>query len=180
MKSIVSYKAESTDFAIHREPSDGDNQPHLVRLSAIKSVGGQTVDQFDAIILPEGWEIPSKTVEFHGITQMRATCQGIPEKEVINKFIEFCDGSTLITPSKYFNKRMIRIATKRYCDISVSDKWRDNEDHHCVLSMAKKQMGMKKLNLAEAAKTYQFQYEQGDSMLDAKTTARIYFLINKN
>ncbi len=179
MKSIVSYKAESTGFAIHREPSDGDNQPHLVRLSAVKFVDGEEVEKFDEIVYPNGWFIPDKTVELHGITQSHAEKSGLHEVEVIDKFLQFCKNSTLITSSKLFNKRMIRIATKRYCDISVSDAWKNNEDHYCVISMAKKRMGMKKLNLAEAAKTYQFQYEHGDSMLDAKTTARIYFLINK-
>lgn len=180
MKITVSYKAESTGYFKAKEPSDSESQPHLVRLSAVKTLDGEIVEEFDKLIRPLGWEIPEKTIAFHGITNGQAILLGLPEKEVIESFLEFCEGSTLITPSKYFNKRMIRITTKRYCDISVSDSWRDNEDHHCVISQAKKQMGMKKLTLEEAAKTYEFDYEKGDSLLDAKTTAKIYSLINKS
>ena len=180
METIVSYKCESNGLINYREPSDRDNQPHLVRLSAVKTIDGEVIGGFDAIIKPDGWIIPNETIAFHGVTQSHANGQGKPEKEVINKFLKFCEGSTLITSSKYFNKRMIRIATKRYCHISVSDAWNDNEDHYCVISQAKKKMGMKKLTLEEAAKTYEFEYHKGDSMLDAETTAKIYFLINKD
>jgi len=180
MKTIVSYKTETTGFPLYGEPSEDKRQPHLTRLSAIKydQDSGKLIAKFDVYICPGDWVISEEIENLVGITNEYATEHGIFEDEAINQFINFCEGSFLITSSKSFNKRIVRIALKRYCDPLACDKWKNNVLHDCVISLAKKDQGKKKLTMMEAAHAYHLDYEKGNSMSDAKAAADIYFLLH--
>lgn len=182
MKTIVSYKTETTGLPNWKAPSNDDRQPHLVRLSAIKydTENLNVISGFDFIIQPDGWVIPDETIELHGITNEHAHKSGIDEDTVVREFITFCEGSELITSNRAFNSRIIRIALKRHLTNQV-DEWKVREGTHCAISMAKKDLSIKKLTMMEAVNNYfpKENYAKGDPIGDCEFSAKIYFNLNK-
>lgn len=65
--------------------SDGENWPRLVQISWIIS-DGFNQEEFNYIIEPDGFEIPSQASEIHGITTERALAEGNDLQFVLELF----------------------------------------------------------------------------------------------
>ena len=68
---------------------DTDNWPRLVQLAWILTdKDGNELKRKSAIIYPDGFTIPTDSVEVHGITTERAKRDGLPLQEVLEEFMQ--------------------------------------------------------------------------------------------
>lgn len=182
MKNVLSFKTETSGLPLWREPSSHEGQPHIVRLAAVLCDGKtqEVIDKMDVVIRPDGWVIPQETIDSHGITNERAIEEGISESAAIEMFIALVRKSdVVISSNKTFNKRIIRIALSRHAEEFHQEAWKDNENHFCVMKMAKDDSGDKKLTLNSALYHYTGDQILGDdSLFNAQSAAKIYLAIN--
>lgn len=83
------YDTETTGFPRKNAPLDDPKQARVVQLAAaLCNEQGETVDEFDLIILHEGVSIPPEVAEIHGITDEIAREKGVPAKDAIARFSE--------------------------------------------------------------------------------------------
>lgn len=121
------FDTETTGLPLWKEPSEHVDQPHLVQLAA-KLVNLETREvlrSMDVLIKPDGWVIPDDVITVHGITNERAAADGIPEAEALGQFLamieELGEAGEVIAHNVSFDKRLIRIAIKRYLDPQGED-----------------------------------------------------------
>lgn len=125
MKDFIVFDTETQGLPDWKAPSDSERQPHLVQLAA-HQVDGTTrkiTQSMNVIIKPDGWEIPQEVTDVHGITTEYAHEVGIPEKMAVDMFLELWGGRTQVAHNVTFDRRIIRIATKRYCPEDVIEAW---------------------------------------------------------
>ncbi len=71
----------------HAPLSDSDNWPRMVQLAwQLHDRNGGLIDQQSFIIKPQGYTIPFKAIQVHGITNERAQQEGVDLKEVLDIF----------------------------------------------------------------------------------------------
>jgi len=176
------FKTETTGLPDWRGRSDGVTQPHLVRLSAqlIDLTTRDLLDDMDAIIKPDGWEIPDEVVRIHGVTAQHANEVGISEKDALQQFMNMWKQSTVkIAHGMPFQSRIIRIATLRYATKNTQDKWKEAKSF-CTAKIAK-QIGSPSNRLDDAymaviGKTLDNRH---DTMAGVDATAELYFKIQE-
>lgn len=120
------YDTETTGLPLYSTPSDDPRQPHLAALAAvlIHLKTRQVVEAIDVLVKPDGWTIPDEVIAIHGITNERAAAEGIPEAEAVDRLIALwrrADGK--IGHNEAFDRRIIRIALKRYRGEDLADAW---------------------------------------------------------
>jgi len=114
---IMVFDTETSGLPLYHEPSEGDNQPHIVELAAllIDEETGEDVDTFHCIVKPNGWTIPDEVVAIHGITNERAMDEGIDEAEALENFLAIHKLCGLrVAHNEPFDARIARIAIKRF------------------------------------------------------------------
>lgn len=179
------YDTETTGLPQWKEPSGADVQPRIVQLAAVlvDEDTRQVTQALDLIIKPNGWFIPEETVAGHGITTEYALEYGVDEKLAVELFLNLRANHGCVAHNKSFDKRIIRIATKRYFSEEVQKHWHLNEDHECTMLMSKPilelpgQRGWKPPKLEEA---YEFftgkKLEKAHSaMADTMAAVEVYF-----
>ena len=188
MPKILFFDTETTGVPIWKEPSEGDNQPHLVQIAAelVDSETTEVLESMNVIIRPDGWEIPEETIELHGITEKIASVQGIPEKDAVQMLLDMHKKADLrVAHNKSFDDRLIRIALKRYYDdvdseeSQPSDAWKAGEGF-CTMWATRKALSLKKIpTLEEAYETLTGANLENahDAMSDAKACRLIYFAL---
>jgi len=115
MRAIF-YDTETTGLPVFKEPSESENQPHIVQLAAslVDLETRKVIASIDLISRPDGWVIPQETIEIHGITNELAAEVGLSEFVVVNTFIELWKvADKRIAHNISFDDRIIRIALKR-------------------------------------------------------------------
>jgi DNA polymerase-3 subunit epsilon len=125
------FDTETTGLPLWNQPSEDPGQPHIVQLAA-KLVNLETrevLKSMDVLVKPEGWSwddsaaSEDKAFQAHRITMERATAEGIPEAEAITQFLAMVDeAGEVIGHNVSFDKRMARIAIKRYLEITGPDE----------------------------------------------------------
>lgn len=120
------YDTETTGIPLYGTPSDDPRQPHIVSLAAelVHLKTRQVVDSIDVLVKPDGWIIPDEVIAIHGITNERAAAEGIPEAEAVDQLIALwrrADGK--IGHAEAFDRRMVRIALKRFRGEELADEW---------------------------------------------------------
>lgn len=183
MKNVLSFKTETNGLPLWRARSNDEGQPHIVRLAAVLCDGKtqEVIEQMDVIIRPEGWDIPKETIDVHGITVEKANEQGISESAAIEMFLSLVrSAGVVVSSNKQFNNRIIRIALKRHAEEFHQEAWNDNkENHFCAMKLAKNDLDNKQLNLADALLHYTGdQLVSNDSLLNADSSARVFFAVN--
>lgn len=69
--------------------SDTDNWPRCVQIAwQLHDATGGLVEQFDALVQPEGFNIPFEAEQIHGISTRLAMAEGRPLREVLEHFRE--------------------------------------------------------------------------------------------
>lgn len=122
----VYFDTETTGLPDFNKRASDPSQPHLVQLAMVKIKDDcETLEQFNEIISPDGWEIPLEASKVHGITQEKAQAEGIPEKSAAQAFLQFIDGMDLLVAHNLkFDKFLLRIALRRYGLLSdEQDEW---------------------------------------------------------
>ncbi|NRA62259.1 MAG: 3'-5' exonuclease [Psychrobium sp.] len=139
MKTILFFDTETTGLPVWKEPSGGDNQPHLVQLAAIlaNAETREEIASMDVIIKPDGWEIPKVTSDIHGITNEYANSVGITEKLALDVFLDLQKGADRVSYNRTFDQRIIRIAAKRYSNEIMVAEWANKDNYHCAMLAAK-------------------------------------------
>jgi DNA polymerase-3 subunit epsilon len=185
------YDTETTGLPDWKNPSEEESQPHLVQLAALLADMDEKkiIQSMDVIIKPDGWEIPDEVSEVHGITSELAEMVGIPEEQALDMFLSLWDGRDRISHNKTFDQRIIRIATKRYCDEEIIEAWADKDSHHCTMLQAKPIMqllpmnryGFKSPRLSEAYKFFTGNELENahTAMADAQACLEIYFAMKE-
>lgn len=182
------YDTETTGLPVWNEPSEGENQPHLVQLAAILMDDEMNIQQeLDVIIKPDGWIIPDEVAEIHGITTERALAEGIPEKEALALFMAMWTPEIVrIGHNQSFDERIIRIALKRYSDEETAELWKGgakectgNLSKPICQMLPKNRWGFKMPKLSEA-----YEYFMGkplenahSAMADARACMDVYMAI---
>ena len=162
MSQIVFFDTETTGLIKYGSKSDHPDQPHLVQLAAVlydfdlKKV----VQSIDLIVKPKDWVIPEGATKVHGITTEYALDVGLPEHVVLSIFLDLCDGHKRVAYNTPFDKRIIRISTKRHFPFLV-DIWNDAE-YDCTMKRAREVIGDKNCKLIEA-----YRYFTGKDLQDA-------------
>lgn len=194
---IISMDTETSGIPLYHEPSEGENQPHIVELAALLFDGQTLVDRVHYIIRPDGWTIPDDVAEIHGITTERAMDEGIPEHQVLEAYLALHERAELrVAHNEPFDARIIRIGIKRFApgtpeerDV-IADAYKV-APRYCTMRVATKPCNLpptramlakgmkfnKNPNLAEAYKHYTGKELEGahSALVDAKACAEIYF-----
>ena len=141
MKTITFYDTETTNLPNWKEPSGGENQPHIVQLSAIQcdAESREILQRIDLIVAQEDkWGMSPEALETHGITVAKSQEIGLPEIQVVSTFLGMCMGGTRVAHNRTFDQRIIRIALKRYgfSDGQI-EEWSDKDTHECTMLKAK-------------------------------------------
>jgi DNA polymerase-3 subunit epsilon len=127
-KYLVFVKAETTGLPNFGAPSGDESQPHIVQFAAIK-VDPETrlpIASINAIIKPDGWDIPPEASNIHGITVNHAMMHGVSESEVIAEFaVMIAMGEEIICHSSAFIGKILRTAAKRYLGDQIADEWKE-------------------------------------------------------
>lgn len=77
---ILFFDTETTGFPNDSLPNSHVDQPHCVQVAAILTDSqGREDASLNLIVRPEGWIIPEKVAELHGVTQERAERSGVRE-----------------------------------------------------------------------------------------------------
>jgi len=180
---LVFFDTETSGLPAWKEPSDSENQPHIVQLAAV-IVNRNTqliTKKLDYIVKPNGWEISEDTIEIHGITNEYAAEHGLPEDEVLNKFLEFYNGIKRVAYNTTFDNRIIRIAIKRFLGIEKADEWKANP-YECAMIKARKFLGGKNPKLVDAYEKITGEEMQNahNAMADVLATVDIYFRMEES
>jgi len=183
------YDTETTGIPDWGSPSEGATQPHIVQLAAILTdlETMEDVGTMNTLIIPNGWEWDDANEAFliHGITAERARIEGIPEVEAVEKFFELWnrdDEAIRVGHNESFDRRMIRIATKRYPELAHHEHpWYSvaKERSFCTANKSTKAMG-KRPKLAAAYLHFTGEELEGahDAMADAQACRSIYLALN--
>lgn len=190
------YDTETNGLPLWHEPSDDPRQPHLVQIGAalVHLPTRQIVDMLDVIVKPDGWTIPDEVAKIHGITTERALAEGISEYEAVGNLIGLWKRAQgRIGHNESFDRRMVRIALKRYVSADVADQWKD-APFNCTCFLASPLMNMaptermkaagfggkpKKPKLTEAHLFFTGRPLDGahNAMVDVHGTIAVYFAI---
>jgi DNA polymerase-3 subunit epsilon len=195
MNLLHFYDFETTGFPLWKKPTSDPGQPHIVQVASVL-VDADTrnvVSSVEHIAKPEGWEIPDKVAEIHGITTEYAIKVGVPETILMaNVFMHFTMAAFRIGHNEPFDARIMRIALKRFGDEETSEAWKAGKAE-CTQKMATPivkapptqkmldagRKGNKTANLGEAYEHFfgeRFE-DAHTAMADVNATIAVYFAI---
>ncbi|MGH8381783.1 3'-5' exonuclease [Pseudomonas sp.] len=126
---ICIFDTETTGLPLFRDPSDDPRQPHIVDICALLyTPQGQLVDSFEAMVRPDGWDIPNEVAVIHGITNEFALEHGIPEKEALEGFMGIWRQAGLrVAHNVSFDDRILRIGLMRFQGEEVANQFREGD-----------------------------------------------------
>lgn len=143
-KIAIFFDTETTGLPNWKEPSEGENQPHIVELAAklVDLQSREIIGVLDTIIRPDGWVIPADMTEIHGITTEKALAEGRPESEVIGEFLSLWRQSNFrVAHNQSFDERILRIGIKRFFIEEIAEEWKAGEKQ-CIGLITKPIMQM--------------------------------------
>ena len=158
MKPIMFYDTETTGLIDFPNPSEGEQQPHLVQLAAklVNLDDRQVIFEINTLVIPEDdweWDETNEAFQVHGITVERCRAEGAPEVEAGLAFFHMWERGQKLDPdiiriahNETFDRRIIRIVTKRYPVLAqFTDPWHDvpKNRSYCTMWRSKKAFGLK-------------------------------------
>lgn len=207
MTPILVFDTETSGLPLFEEPSEHQDQPHIVQLAAllIDPDTRKEVGALDVVVRPDGWTIPAEVAAIHGITQEMAMDVGIPEATAVDMLMAMWDGGLRlrVAHNESFDARILRIALKRHIDprggrfvdgteVFVSDTWKAGSAV-CTQRLATpilklpptakmraaKRFHHKSANLGEAYEHFTGQPLEGahNAMVDVRACATVFFAI---
>jgi DNA polymerase-3 subunit epsilon len=186
---ILFFDTETTGLPVWNEPSEGENQPHIVQLAAIlvDPATREEREHMDVIIRPDGWVIPDEVAAIHGITTERAMDEGIEESVALDMFLSlWAPDRVRVGHNQSFDERILRIAIKRYKDEALAEQWKLGikactgllSKPICQM-LPKNRYGFKMPKLQEAYKFFTgAEFEDAHSaMADARACMSVYWAV---
>jgi DNA polymerase-3 subunit epsilon len=205
MKTILFYDTETTGLPLFSLPSEHPDQPRVCQLAAELCIEetGETLQEMNMIILPNGWTIPDEAAAVHGITTERALVEGVAADLVVAHFIDMWMESNLRAGhNESFDMRMLRIELMRHShysgqtmltddgDIPFADYWKKSTAYCTQGNSIKiinlpptekmkkaRRFGPKSPNLGEAYQFFTGQPLDGahDAMVDVRAAKAVYY-----
>lgn len=188
------FDTETTGLPLWREPSDDPRQPYIIQLAAIlQDDDGQVIKTLDALIKPEGWEIPEQITSITKITMDMVQDAGRPLAEVLSEFVEMANGADIVAHNAQFDMRMLRIALMRLGghDAFLSALKEKQIPIHCTADMATpivnlppttkmKAAGFKKPKRCKLEEAVRFFFDEPldgahNALVDVEACARIFW-----
>lgn len=194
---ICVYDTETTGLPDWKSPSEAAHQPHIVDICALLyTPDGELVDAFEAMICPDGWDIPDEVAAIHGITNAIAAEQGIAEAEALAGFMAIHDQAGLrVAHNCSFDDRILRIALMRFLGEETADAFKLGASYCtalaskpiCQLPPTPKMLAssfrnqFKTPNLAEALLhlTGEELVNAHRARVDTEACAKVYFALQK-
>lgn len=188
-KIAIFFDTETTGLPVWNEPSEGENQPHIVELAAklVDLQSREVIGVIDTIIRPDGWIIPQDVTDIHGITTEHALAVGRPEAEVIAELMTMTRQANFrVAHNQTFDERICRIAIKRFLSEEVAEEWKAGEKQ-CTGLITKPLMqlppkgkyGWKMPKLSEAYEHYTGKklVDAHRAMSDVDACIEVYFAV---
>lgn len=192
---ILFYDTETTGLPDYRSPSEAEHQPHIVQFAAILVDPKTKIERasIDLIIKPNGYEIPKKVSDIHGITNEIAHTCGVGERYVTNIFLGLRERATLeVAHNISFDRRIMRIAGVRELAMSRDEVERsETKASFCTMKaalhivnlpptqrmLAAGFSGPKQPKLSECIKHFFNEDLDGahNALVDVRACARLYF-----
>ena len=109
--------------------------PRMVQIAWIIADDGHILTSEDHLVAPEGFTIPAKAIQIHGISQNRAEREGIPASEALRAFSRACKQTdTLIAHNLAFdtgivesealrNEFSLQLPRKRVCTMHLGTRY---------------------------------------------------------
>jgi DNA polymerase III epsilon subunit-like protein len=122
-----------------------NNWPDLVSLSyKVYDFDGTTktlLKTVDKIVIPNGWNIPDESVQFHKITQNIANEKGEPLEHIINEFMEDLKGVyRIIAHNLEFDKNVLINVAYWRLNKNIKHLW-PTQAEFCTFETYKKELG---------------------------------------
>lgn len=112
---VLVFDTETTGLPKNGRLVD-DEQPHIVEIAALLiDSDGRLIESMHKVVKPDGWTIPKKASDIHGITTEKALEIGIPEKSAVSMFIELHKkAGACVAHNIRFDNQIMRIAIARF------------------------------------------------------------------
>lgn len=182
---------ETTGFVDLKKPPSDPKQPYVVQLAAILTTDeGETIDELDMIVKPEGWEVPVEASNVHGITTEIALSKGLHKGLVLNAYIALHDKAYITVAHNADFDRMVMKAFIFRCGSTTLLK-----PMHCTMRMCRDiikipptpkmraagYMQYKNPSLTESYKFFFHKNFEGahNALNDVRATKEVYFAAKK-
>jgi DNA polymerase-3 subunit epsilon len=135
--TLLFVDTETTGLPDFRRPHSWTGQPRICQFGAILTdLNGATKAELNLIIRPDGWTIPAKLTEIHGISQADAEKYGVRAKDALNLFTTLCGAAELVVAHNIeFDRFMIyreiaaqRVTGGQAADGRANDGQTDDDD----------------------------------------------------
>ena len=180
MNKLFFFDFETNGLPEWKIPSDDPKQPHIVGAAAlvVDADTQKVIHSMDLIVKPDEWEISREMTEIHGISEEYAMDVGIPEYSVTEIMMVLAEGCTQIAYNCTFDRRIMRIALKRFLSEADVDAWHGGE-YECAMIAHKKHMGTKQVKLTEAYRHWTGEELVGahSAMADTVACMKVWFSI---
>lgn len=183
------FDTETTGLPVWNEPSESENQPHIVEVAAklINVATREVLATLNTIVKPDGWVIPDEVAAIHGITTEKALAEGRPEAEVLTEILSMWRQANFrVAHNQSFDERIVRIAIKRFKSEEVAEEWKAGEKQCTGLitkplmqMLPKNKFGYKMPKLEEAFEHYTGKKLEGAhrAIADVDACIDVYFAV---
>lgn len=145
----------------------------IIELSAVKMHNGQVIEEFEEFIDP-GHPLSQETTDLTGITDEMV--QGsLSEKEVIIKFMEFCQDSILVAHNATFDIGFLNKALVRHSFVEIANPIIDTLE---LARFLHPEMKSHRLNKLTAKYDIKLEHHHR-AIYDAKATGYLYYCLLK-
>lgn len=187
--SKLFFDTETTGLPKLGLPTDHADQPHVVQLAAILTDDlGNEMAQINVIVKPDGWGIPDRAAEVHGITTGKALKYGISEIVAAGAMYDLCCAAdTVVAHNIEFDRQIVGTMFAR-----AGWGWRLPERQECTMLTATPIVNLpptermvaagyghkpKAPSLAECIRHFYGEEIDGahDALVDVRACKRIYF-----
>jgi len=121
-------------------------QPRLVQLSMRREQDEALVSEFTHIVKPDGWKIPPKYEQIHGISTMRALQEGLPAPQIWQMYVEvYTWADVLVAHNISYDLDIMSVFCAR---LKAKSLRTDNKKFICTMRLAR-ELGLKPVNLKD-------------------------------
>jgi hypothetical protein len=128
---FISWDTETTGFFNASLPLNHQSQPSIVQLAAVLYDEQKKIKaQLNVLIKPDGWTIPKKVEDIHGISTLDCEKYGVPILSALSMFNQLTKAEPLLLAHNGdYDRFMMNIETARLGKNSIVDGRR----HFCTM-----------------------------------------------
>lgn len=112
---VLFFDTETTGLPDNKQPTNLDVQPHIVQMAALLcSDDGEIKAEMCLMVQPQGFTVPSKAADIHGITTHMAMQYGMSLRGVMTLFNRMLTRSQMVVAHNLkFDKFLIECSARR-------------------------------------------------------------------